>query len=181
MTLRDHREAHDAKYSLLVAPNPGGKRLEQRARDYRVSMLSAEKLAALCRRHDETPLSLFDYEPLFASAGKVDTSVLDNAVAEMTALYNWANLICRELPERAERHGPMSAREVHVAMDAGFKELSEDDIGRLLAMLSHPLIGVLHRVEGGGGAEPRYAPAINPETSGHRIHLLGDSVAAGPH
>ena len=88
-------------------------------------------------------------------------SVLDNAVAEMTALYNWANLICRELPERAERHGPMSAREVHVAMDAGFKELSEDDIGRLLAMLSHPLIGVVHRVEGGGGAEPRYAPASN--------------------
>ena len=176
VTLSDHRKVHDARYSLLVAPNPSGKRLLDRASDYSVSILSAERLASLCRCHGKTPLSPFHYERLFQRPGEMDTSVLDNAVKEITQLQGLAAAICRDLPEETDRNGPMSARDVQLTLGQGFTDLSKDRIGSLLDMLAHPLIGVVHRVDDGAG--PRYVPATRPEASKYRIHLLGDRMAA---
>ena len=69
-TLKEHRKNHGAKYSLLVAPDPTGKRLMDRARKSSVGVLSAEQLAYLCRGHARAPLSLVDYEQLFAIPGR---------------------------------------------------------------------------------------------------------------
>ena len=50
-TLREHRNKHDANFSLLVAPSPSGNRLMNRAQEFSVAVLSADQLADLCRRH----------------------------------------------------------------------------------------------------------------------------------
>ena len=114
-TLKEHRAKHDANYSLLVAPNPGGARLMDRARTFCVAVLSADQLADLCRRHARTPLSLVEYKKLFVMKGEVDLGAIDEATEHLESLQRLASLLSRELIEKTDRFGRMSARDVHMA------------------------------------------------------------------
>lgn len=96
-TLQEHRDKHDAKYSMLVAPNPSGQRLVERARDFSVSVLSSEQLATLCRQHAHAPLSLVEYEHVFRAPGEVDLAVIDGKTEDLQRLRTLAAALCREL------------------------------------------------------------------------------------
>ena len=178
-TLKEHRAKHDAKYSLLVAPNPGGARLMNRARTFRVAVLSADQLADLCRRHARTPLSLVEYEKLLAMKGEVDLGAIDEATEHLVSLQRLASLLSRELIEKTDRFGQMSARDVHMAFGEEAKGVSQDDIQRLLEMLAHPLIGVIYGFTDNGPGEPitDFVLATSRDSSAQNIRLLADSVA----
>jgi hypothetical protein len=46
VTLTEHKTKHDANHIVLVAPNPSGSRLLERARQHHVTVISADHLAA---------------------------------------------------------------------------------------------------------------------------------------
>ena len=178
-TLREHRDKHDANYSLLVAPNPSGNRLMNRARTFSVAVLSADQLADLCRRHARAPLSLVDYKKLFAMTGEVDLAVIDEATEHLTSLQRLVSVLSRELSETTDRFGRMSARDVQLAFGDEANGISEDEIQSLLDMLAHPLIGVVYgfRDDGQSGPATDYVLGTSRESCARRIRLFADSVA----
>ena len=163
-TLKEHRENHGAKYSLLVAPNPTGKRLMDRARKSLVGVLSAEQLAYLCRGHVRAPLSLVDYEQLFAIPGEIDTAVVDEQADHLVQLRRLASAVCRQLPEKTNRFGRMFARDVQLLLGEEAEGVSEEETKDLLKMLSHPLVGAVYGFNGDGrsGSMEGYVLANQP-------------------
>ena len=155
-TLREHRDKHDANFSLLVAPNPSGNRLMNRAQEFSVAVLSADQLAELCRRHARAPLSLVDYKKLFAMTGEVDLGVIDEATEHLMSLQRLVSLLSGGLSEKTDGFGRMSARDVQLAFGEEAKGVSQDEIQRLLDMLAHPLIGVVYGF--GDNAQRRTRP-----------------------
>lgn len=82
--LEKHRKQHDARFSLLVGPGPGGQLL-QFAADQAVGVLDASELSSLCEAHASVPLATSAYFTLFADSdghprgGLIDTSVVESA------------------------------------------------------------------------------------------------------
>ena len=183
-TLKEHREIHSAKYSLLVAPNPTGKRLMDRARRSSVGVLSAEQLAYLCRGHARGPLSLVDYEQLFVAPGEVDPAVVDEQADQLVRLRRLASAICRQLPEKTDRFGRMSARDVQLLLGDEAEGIFEQEIEGLLDMLSHPLVGAVHGFseDQRTGLKEGYVLATSRDACRRRIELLAsefDQVGDG--
>ena len=177
-TLKEHREKHGAKYSLLVAPNPKGDRLMDRARDHSIAVLSAEQLAYLCRGHARAPLSLVDYEQLFAGPGEIDLAVVDEQAEQLVRLRRLASAVCRQLPEKTARFGRMSARDVQLLLGDEAEGVSEQEIQDLLDMLSHPLVGAVYGFgdDRRSGSKEGYVLATSREACRRRIELLAIDI-----
>ena len=182
-TLKEHREQHRARYSLLVAPAPTGKRLMDRARKSSVGVLSAEQLAYLCRGHAHAPLSLVDYEQLFATPGEIDPAVVDERAEHLVRLRKLASAVCRQLPDKTNRFGRMSARDMQLLLGEDAEGISEQEIKDLLDMLSHPLVGAVYCFSGDqdGGGKDGYVLASSREACRWRIELLASEVGDGEH
>lgn len=138
VTLEEHRAKHRASYSLLVAPNPSGKRLMERAQKYSVAVLSAEQLAELCRRHRDAAISLVDYRHLFCRAGEADLTPVDERVEHVVRLRRLATALCQQLPEKTARFGRMSARDVQLSLGEDAEGVSEGDPGLARRAVSPP-------------------------------------------
>ena len=152
-----------------------------RARTFRVAVLSADQLADLCRRHARTPLSLVEYEKLFAMQGEVDLGAIDEATEYLVSQQRLASLLSSELIEKTDRFGRMSARDVHMAFGEEAKGVSQDDIQRLLEILAHPLIGVIYSFTDNGPGEPitNFVLATSRDSRAQNIRLLADRVLIG--
>ena len=178
ITLQEHRAKHRADYSLLVAPNPAGKRLMERARQCAVAVLSAEQLAELCRRHRDAPISLVDYRHLFDGVGEVDLTTVDERVEHVVRLRRLATALCRQLPEKTDRFGRMSARDVQLLLGEEAEGISEGEIQGLLDVLSHPLIGAVYRFDDDETYEAKvgYVLATSREACQRLINTLADEI-----
>ena len=185
MTLIEHREKHQADYSMLVGPQPSSGRLMKRAGESEVAVLSASVLAGLCRQHAEAPLGLTDYRALFAKesddgtwirrGGEVDTSGLDEAAGEPPRMRGVAAAIVRILSERCMTVGPLRARDLWLIMlERGemAEGSSKEEIQGLLDMLAHPLVRAVD-----GDAESGYVLSSKPAVTRMRLQHLITSVA----
>ncbi len=177
-TLKDHRELHRADYSLLVAPRPTGQRLFLRAKEFSVCVLSADQLVELCRTHAGGQLSLVEYRQLFANPGEIDLSSVVEQADHYMRLRRVATTICGLLPEKTNQHGPMSARDIQLVLHDEEPEVSESEIKLLLEMLSHPLVGAVHKFNGDRnlGSTNGYVLASSRSTCRRRIELLAREI-----
>ena len=178
VTLVDHRKSHGAKYSLIVAPDPKAERLMERAKDYKVAVLSANQLAELCRQHARAPLSLVHYEDLFVEGGEVDLELIVEGTEHFESLRKLTSALPDLLFKKTDQYGPMTARDVHLALDDRVEGVSEEDIQSLLEMLAHPLIGLVHAQDSGNSeAKDRYVMATGRDCCARRIRLLAEIVS----
>jgi len=180
-TLKEHQEKYSAQYSLLVGPNPTGERLMSRAKKNSIGIISAEQLADLCLGHEFAPLSLVDYEYLFKERGEIVPTAIEERADQVVRLRGLAVAICRQLPEKTDRFGPMSARDIWLSLDKKEAEgFSEDEIQGLLSMLSHPLIGAVYDFGKGqrNCSNGRYVLASSRDNCRRRIELLANDIAA---
>ncbi|GAB3864428.1 hypothetical protein GCM10029963_74820 [Micromonospora andamanensis] len=152
VTLGDHKNKHDAHHIALVAPNPSGRRLLDRAKQHKVSIISADQLAGLCRQHAKTPLGVDDYRSLFANGGSLDTEAVDERAGEVGRLIILAAAMCEAIRERSTVFGRLSARDLLLILaDQPVAEgTTEDELQALLDTLASPLLGVLHGSKGEG-------------------------------
>lgn len=191
-TLTEHREKiHKTDYSLLVGPNPTGQRLEQRAIDHGVVVMSADELASLCRQHSRLALGLDTYRALFASPGFVDTTTVDEQAEEALRVGRIAALVQRRVASLGDLYGAVSARDILMSLaDSDLGDLEdtvvvEDDIRAALDFLSSPLVRSLHvanSAAGGSEADPvkptRYLLSTSPAVS--RLSLTQASNLLDP-
>ena len=177
-TLKEHRELHNADYSLLVAPRPAGRRLMDRAAEYSVCVMSADQLVDLFRAHAAGSLSLVEYKRLFVKPGEVDLTSVVELADQLERLRNIASTICKLLPQKTDQHGPMSARDILLVLDDEAAEVSESEIIELLEMLSHPLVGAVHRIDQdqSNGSRAQYILASSQSTTRRRIELLAKEI-----
>ena len=188
LTLKDHREKHQADYAMLVGPEPSSGRLTKRAEENEIAVLSASLLAGLCRQHAEAPLGLVDYRALFARqteygtwirrGGEVDTSDLDEAAGEGPRMRGVAAAIVKVLSERCMIVGPLRARDLWLIMlERGeiAEGSSRDEIQGLLDMLAYPLVRAVD-----GDPEKGYVLSSKPAVARVRLQHLATSIAPEP-
>jgi len=167
-TLVEHRTKAGANYSLLVGPNPSGDRLYNRAIDHEVAVLSARRLAELCRRHARAPLGLDDYRLIFTADGEADPTELNRRAEDSERLRVFAAEICRELADRGDRLGYHTARDLRMVLS----QPDEAMIQSVLGGLANPLVGAIH-----GDPEKGYVLATDPTVTQLRLTLLGEELA----
>ena len=168
-SLEDHRKQHNADYSMLVGPNPSGKKLMDHAIDSSVAVLSTDQLAELCLQHSDAPLGLQDYRALFESGGAVDTVSIGKAAQDLTRLRDLAGEICGKLAEQIKAFGPIGAIELRHLLD---QPTDTDVIQQVLDTLASPLVGAIQ-----GTANEGYVVATAPWVIQQRLHQLGNHLA----
>lgn len=168
-SLEDHRKQHNANYSMLVGPNPSGKKLMDHAIDSSVAVLSTEQLADLCIQHAEAPLGLQDYRALFESVGAVDTSPVEKEANNLSRLRDLAGEICGQLAERTKTFGPIGASQLQMVLD---QPTDTVEIQQVLDTLANPLVGAIQ-----GTADKGYVLAAAPRVIQQRLQLLGDQIS----
>jgi len=170
VTLGEHRQKHDADHVMVVAPNPSGSRLFDRARQHDVGVMSVDQLIGICRQHARNPLSLDDYRDLFRSGGAVDTGGIDERAAELEQLAALASAICDTIRTRSETFGRLTARDLYLILadEPVADGTTEDRLQVLLDALANPLVGVLDGTPATG-----YRMTSAPATARRRLENLG--------
>lgn len=176
VTLGEHKGKHDAQYVVLVAPNPTGSRLVERAVQHRVTIISVDQLVGLCRQHAKTPLGLDDYRVLFVTGGIVDTQIVDEHAEEVKRIVSLAAAVCEAVRSRSEQFGRLSARDLFLilAADPVADGTTEDELQRLLETLASPLLGVLD-----GSPSSGYRVTTSADTCRRRVEVVAQQLAAG--
>lgn len=173
VTLTDHKRKHDADHIALVAPNPSGGRLFDRAVKHLVSVISADQLAGLCRQHARAPLGLDDYRALFTRGGALGTEGIDERAEDVQRMIGLAAALCEVVRERSTVFGRLSARDLRLilANEQVAEGTTEDELQSLLDTLASPLLGVLDgsRVDG-------YRVTMSPEVAQRRIEAIARHV-----
>ena len=175
ITLGEHRENHAADFSMVIGPNPSGRRLITRAEEQAVAVLSAEELADLCSSHAAQPLALAVYKSLFESGGRADLSGVKHRSNEANRVVALAKRLLNAIGDEAEHLGPRTARDLlgRLYRDAGAPAATESQVRDLLASLASPLVGAIQ-----GDPESGYAPSCSPTVTAERLRILGEVLAA---
>jgi predicted RNA-binding protein with PUA-like domain len=175
VTLSDHRKLHGADHVALVAPNPSGSRLFDRAKQYGVAVISADQLIGICRQHARSPLSLDDYREIFRTGGAAETGGIDERAGEIDQLVSLAARVCDTIRTRSATFGRLSARDLYlmVADDPVAEGTTEDRIQLVLDGLSNPLVGVLD-----GTASTGYRMTSTAASGRRRLRILGDRIGS---
>ena len=173
VTLSDHRNLHGADHVALVAPNPSGSRLFERARQQSVVVISADQLIGICRQHARSPLSLDDYRALFRIGGAAETGGIDERAVEIDQLVSLAGKLCDAIRTRSETFGRLTARDLYliIADDPGAEGTTEDRIQLVLDGLSNPLVGIVD-----GTASTGYRMSSSAANARLRLRILGGRI-----
>lgn len=173
VTLSDHRRQHSADHVALVAPNPSGARMFDRARQHGVVIISADQLIGICRQHARSPLGLDEYRELFRIGGAADTGGIDERAAAIEQLVSLAAKLFEAIETRSETFGRLTARDLYLILagDPVEEGTSEDQIQLVLDGLSNPLIGVID-----GTSSTGYRISSNAANSRLRLRILGDRI-----
>ena len=142
VTLDEHKRQHSADYSMLVGPNPSGKRLMNRAVGQLVAVLSTDQLADLCIQHADAPLGLQDYRAHFETGGAVDMTSINKAAQDLARLRELATELLATLADQTNDTGPLTARDLWLLMrnHPSGKASSELEIQQMLDTLASPLV-----------------------------------------
>jgi predicted RNA-binding protein with PUA-like domain len=174
VTLAEHKTKHDASYILLVAPNPSGRRLFERAHQYHVTVMSADQLGGLCRQHAKTPLGLDDYRSVFVMGGSLDMQAVDERAEEVKRLVTLAAAMCDAIRSRSTVFGRLSARDLFLILSdqAVAEGTTEDELQALLDTLASPLLGVLQ-----GSKDDGYRVTTSAEVGRRRIETVAQQLS----
>ena len=158
LTLDAHRKQHKADYSMLVGPDPSGKRLMNLAIDQAVAVLSTDQLANLCIQHADAPLGLENYRALFDSGGAVDLDLIEEEANSLTRLRDLAAEICGTLAEKTKTVGPIGASMLLMVLG---QATDQSEIQQVLDTLASPLTW-RHPGDRRRGIHPRDCPQSHP-------------------
>jgi predicted RNA-binding protein with PUA-like domain len=174
MTLKEHKTKHEANYILLVAPQPSGKRLFERAQETGVAVLSVERLSALCRQHTKAPLGLEDYRALFTVTSEGESAEIDEHAEELLRLIALAATICAAIRQHSQTFGRLTAHDL-LLLTTTEPEFSttEEELQVLLDAMANPLLGIAE-----GDRETGYLVVMSPAVARDRLAVLGQHLAA---
>jgi hypothetical protein len=179
ITLKEHRAKHNADYVAVVAPNPSGSRLFERAADNRVTIISSDQLSELCRQHSAAPLGFVSYRKVFECDGVLDAEVISEDAEEWLRVSNLARTVLEIARDQAPKFGRLTARDLFLILASGSDDeaITVDDVDSVLVAMSSPLVGLVEGDPVGG-----YVVTASPRVVARRLKSLGDQLgeSAGP-
>jgi len=178
VTLDEHKLRHDAQFVAVVAPNPTGGRLFDRAKGHHVTLISADQLAGLCRQHSKVPLGLGTYRTLFEEGGAVDTQLVDEKAEDDQRIMKLAAVLCQVIRIRSTELMRLTARDLYVLLsdDSVAEGATEEEIEELLATLASPLLGVLD-----GSPDLGYRVTNSPQVFRQRFGVIATLLDSAKH
>lgn len=174
-TLQEHQTKHSADYVAVVAPNPSGKRLFERATSNRVTIISSDQLAEICRQHAAAPLGFVSYRKMFEYDGAFDGEATSEDAEEWLRLTELARTVLGIARERAPRFGRLTARDLYliVASTSEGDAITSEDVQQVLHAMANPLIGLVD-----GDATKGYVVTASSGVVSRRLRCLGDLLGA---
>jgi len=151
LSLRDHKVKNNADFIVVVGPKFSGGNLEQRAKEYNVSLLKTEDLIKILEAHSKFPLTLLEIKDLFTYSGDLNARVEDI----LTQNYSRRNLleqfrvIIEEMESIQDRLGYFSFDSLAGREKIEELEVTPEDIDYILRLLRLPFINGIKEVEQG--------------------------------
>lgn len=181
LTLDEHKELHEADYSLVVGPDPKDRRMFRRATNRGIAFLSTDDMATVVEAHGRAPLTLIDYRKLVDQPGQVDIGPLLEESGKVERSWEIAHLACEALLEAAQTMRPVTASEVWIAVrgasgDRFQDHVSEEEVEAAVEMLSGRLVGALI-VTTEDDQSPRYTLAMPPVVVRRKLEQLSRRIA----
>ena len=176
MTLTEHKKKHDADYVTLVAPQPSGKRLFQRASQQGVVIIPVNELATLCEQHANAPLDLETYRMLFTEGGAVDTGSVAEHAEEWLHVVELARTVIDTVALRSDKFGGLTAEALLLLLadNPAAETADQVEIQSILDTLGGPLIRVLS-----GDAVEGYRLTTPRPVARHRLKMLARMLVGG--
>lgn len=146
--LNEHKQKHRADFVVVIGKTFHGERLVKFAENNNVLLIDIEKLEKLVKNHRKYPLQAVEYKKLFDQAGIVDISVLDDTYKKMQRRNELFKYILETLIQNSSdkfTEGILTMREIYLFIKSKdiFKDnqLTKQELGDMLDLLSNPLIG----------------------------------------
>jgi hypothetical protein len=138
-----------------------------------VTVISVERLIALCRQHASAPLGLEIYRDLFVTGGELDLQTVAERADEWLRIVGLAAAIARAVRAQAQQFGPLSARDVYLILadDPAGEGTTEEELDEVLRTLGSPLVGLLT-----GNPEQGWLVTSSPDVFALRLRLLADHL-----
>lgn len=154
-TITDHRNLHNANFSLIVGPEFHGERLIERAVKHQVVLLDVDSFEKLIRFHMEVPLKADSYKKIFMKAGIADLTLIEEDRESLLRDGKLLRAIIECLSEESNdpvTEGIIQPREIYQILK-NKKEFSSppslEEINAMLEFLSSPLIGCVGQTKEG--------------------------------
>lgn len=172
ITLKDHKVKHKADNVAVVAPNPSGSRLFERAKEQGVTVMSCAQLVNVCRQHAAAPLGYRTYQRLFDTPGAADISAAAEDAEEWLRHASLARLVLSTLRERSGKLGRLSAHDIFVILSvAGEDGATESEVHTILSSLASPLLALVD-----GGTDGRYVVTTTPEVVTQKLASIAEQL-----
>ncbi|MBR5258923.1 MAG: hypothetical protein IKV48_00315, partial [Eggerthellaceae bacterium] len=151
--LKNHRDKHGAKYSVVIGARFGKSTQEgDYAEGNAVVFMGVDMLCKLLEKHEATPLSTGEYRRLFEMSGKVEDDDLESLFAASERKQRILKYLLRALssPIVINQYGGFcNIDEIKILMiQSGLSAANggsklEDEITDVISFLSHPMINVI--------------------------------------
>lgn len=181
-TLAEHKEKHRAQLVTLVGPGFEGGRVQARAEQNGVALISTDELGQVLCRHETSPLSAAEFIALVnaeAGARKDLESRWAQAERRTALLSQVVAVLTQEAREPDEvTKGALSADQLYlIVRDEMDPRPSTKDIEEVLQLLEHPLIGSIRRAPAGAGRANAYRLIDAPGLLSAKIDSVSQSIA----
>jgi DNA-directed RNA polymerase delta subunit len=149
LSLRDHKEKNNADFIVVVGPKFSGGNLEQRAKEYNVSLLTTEDLVKILEAHSKFPLTLLEIKDLFTYSGDLSARIED----VLTQNYSRRNLleqfriIIEEMESIQDRLGYFNFDSLAGREKIGELEVIPEDIDYIIKLLKLPFVNGIKELE----------------------------------
>lgn len=145
-SIEEHRDLHNADYSLIIGCSFQGEKIYERSQKSKVGLLDIDSLESLIREHSIIPLASADYKKIFEQTGLISIDVIEDArnIIKRHGLLVSAIMKCliNESMDEVTR-GILSAKEIYrsVRDDSDYNiEPTLEEIVDIINILSSPLI-----------------------------------------
>jgi hypothetical protein len=168
-TLREHQTQHRADHVALVGPSFDAGRIQARAEQNQVTLLTTAELAETLARHATTPLSAYHYLGLISSK-EDDRRELESRWSAAERRTNLLAQIISVLTEEARdtdevTHGALTSDQIYLIAREGGTAGSRPqpkDIEAVLNLLQHPLVDSVRAVQADRGRPAAYHLVDDP-------------------
>jgi len=148
ISLRDHRKKNKANFVIVIGPSFAGGNLEQRAKEYDVSLLRTDHLAQLVEAHSKFPFTLTELKDLFTGEGDKSSEVEDLLTQNLSRrnLLEQFRVIIEEMQALQDRLGYFTFDSLAGREKIEELEIEPQDIEYIITLLRLPFINGLKEI-----------------------------------
>ena len=157
ISLRDHKKKNKADFVVVVGPSFSGGNLEERAKEYDVSLLKTEDLIKLVEAHSKFPFTLTELKDLFTSKGDRNSQLEDLLTQNLSRrnLLEQFRVIIEEMQSLQDRLGYFTFDSLAGREKIEELEIEPEDIEYIIRLLKLPFVNGVKEI-----SENRYILTI---------------------